>query len=140
MAHEFLVGLHEPLRSWLRLPESFAAVYGGSTTPGIWLQKGDCPNGPSWVHIGFDDFGRLVLTQGLRTFAHAQKLSLDQILHFRFNGEDTLSVTVFGYLGGRMECCSESSSEEDSSSDDEEEEDEENPPNVKEEPHDSFPG
>ena len=89
--------------------------------------------------MGFDDSGRLVLTQGWRTFAHAQKLTLDQVLHFHFNGEDTLFVTVFKYLGGRAECCSESSSEEDSSSS-EEEEDEENPPSVKDELSDSFPG
>ena len=141
-AHEFLVGLHKTLKSWIRLLESIAIVYGGSPPPGIWLQKDDCPNGPNWVHMAFDNSRRLVLTQEWRTFAHAQKLSLDQILHFRFNGEDTLFVTVFEYLGGRMGCCSESSSssEEDSSSDDDEEEDAENPPNIKEEPDDSFQG
>ena len=91
--------------------------------------------------MGFDDSRRLVLTQGWRTFAHAQKLAQDQVLHFRFNGKDTLFVTVFRYLGRRVECCSESgsSSEEDSSSG-EEEEDEENPPSVKEEPSDSRSG
>ena len=86
--------------------------------------------------MGFDDSGRLVLTQGWRTFARAQKLTQDQILHFRFNGEDTLFVTVFGYLGGRVECCLEGSSEEDGSeeggsSSSEEEEDEGNPSRVK---------
>ena len=91
--------------------------------------------------MGFDDSGLLVLTQGWKTFARAQKLALDQILHFRFNGEDTLFVTVFGYLGGRAECCSKSgSSSEDDSSSDEEEEDEENPPSVTEEPRDSHSG
>ena len=70
-AHEFLVGLHEPLRSWLRLPESFAVVYQGPPPPGVWLQKDDCPNGPNWVHLEFDDSGRLVLTQGWRTVARA---------------------------------------------------------------------
>ena len=82
-----------------------------------------------------------MLTQGWRTFAHTQKLAQDQVLHFRFNGEDTLFVTIFVYLGGRAECCAESgSSSKDDSSSGEEEEDEENPPSVKEEPHDSFPG
>ena len=91
--------------------------------------------------MGFDDSGRLVLTQGWKTFARAQKLAQQQVLHFRFNGEDTLFVTVFGYLGRRTECCSESgSSSEDDSSSDEEEEDEESPPSVKEEPHDSRSG
>ena len=113
MAHEFLVGLHEPLRCCLRLPESFAAVYQGHPPPGVWLQNNDCPNSPNWVHLEFDESGRLVLTQGWRTFARAQRLAQNQILHFRFNGEDTLFVTVFRYLGGRVECCLEGSSEED---------------------------
>ena len=101
----------------------------------MWLQKDDCPNGPSWVHMGFDDSGRLVLTQGWKTFAHAQELAQQQVLHFRFNGEDTLFVTVFGYLGGRVECCSESgSSSDDDSSSSGEDEDEENSFSVNEEP------
>ena len=54
-------------------------------------------------------------------------------------------MTVFGYLGGRVECCLEGSSEEDGgeadgSSSNEEEEDEENLPRVKLELSDSFPG
>ena len=91
--------------------------------------------------MGFDDSGRLVLAQGWKTFARAQKLAQQQVLHFRFNREDTLFVTVFEYLGGRAEYCPESgSSSEDGSSSDEEEEDEENPPSVKEEPRDSRSG
>ena len=140
-AHEFLVGLHGPLRSWLSLPETFAAVYGCYPLAGVWLQKDDCVNGPSWVHMGLDASGRLALMQGWKTFARSQRLEQEQILHFRFNGEDTLFVTVFEYLGGCVECCGESGSsgEEDSSSD-EEEENEETSCNVKEEPRDSRSG
>ena len=92
------------------------------------------------MHVGFDDSGRLVLTQGWRTFERTQKLTLDLVLHFCFNGEDTLFVTVLQYLGGRVECCSESSSSEEDSSSDEEDEDEENLPRVKVELSDSFLG
>ena len=86
-----------------------------------------------------------MLTQGCRTFARAQRLAQNQILRFRFNGKDTLFVTVFRYLGGRVECCLEGSSEEDGGEEDgpsssEEEEDEENLPRVKLELSDSFPG
>ena len=97
------------------------------------------------MHLEFDESGRLVLTQGWRTFAHAQRLAQNQILRFRFNGEDTLFVTVVGYLGGCVECCLEGSSEEDGGEEDgssssEEEEDEENLPRAKLELSDSFPG
>ena len=84
-AHEFLVGLHRPLRRRVRLPESFAAIYGGRFPPGIWLQRDDCPNGPSWVCLEVGDTGRLELTKGWWTFAHAQRLQTDQILLFRYN-------------------------------------------------------
>ena len=88
---------------------------------------------------------RSVLTQGWRTFAHAQRLATDQVLLFRYNGVSTLFVTVFECPGGRVECCTEGGSEEDgdeedSSSSDEEEEDEKNLPRIKEEDRDSFPG
>ena len=92
----------------------------------------------NWVLLGFDDIGRLVRTQGWWTFARAQKLAQDQILHFRYNGENTFFVKVFGYLGGRVECCSEGSGEDGNSSDDEEE-DGEDSFSVKEEARDSFP-
>ena len=101
----------------------------------------DCVNGPSWVHMGLDASGRLVLLQGWKTFARSQRLAQQQVLHFRFNGDDTLFVTIFGYLSGRTECCAESgSSSEDDSSSGKEEEDEENPPSVKEAPRDSRSG
>ena len=141
VAHEFLVGLHAPLRSWLRLPESFAEVFGGHPPAGLWLQKDDCANGPSWVHAGHDSSGRLVLMQGWKTFARSQKLEHEQILHFCFNGEDTLFVKIFGYLGGRAGCCLESeSSGEDDSSSSEEEENEEDSSSVKVEPSSSSSG
>ena len=72
-------------QSRVRLPESFAAVYDGRPPPGIWLQKEDYPNGLNWVHLEYDDAGCLVLTQGWRTFARAQRLETDQILHFRWS-------------------------------------------------------
>ena len=120
-------------------------VYQGHPPPDVWLQKDDCPNGPNWVHLEFDDSGRLVLSQVWRVFAHAQRLMTDQVLLFHYNGVSTLFVTVFECPDGRVECCTEGDSEEDdsgedSSSSDEEEEDEENLPRVKEEDRDSFPG
>ena len=115
-AHEFLVGLHGPLRRRVRLPKSFAAIYGGRFPPGIWLQRDDYPNGPSCVCLEVGDTGRLELTKGWWTFAHAQRLQTDQILLFRYNGQSTLFVTVFDFPGGRAECCLEASSEEESSS------------------------
>ena len=93
VAHEFLVGLHGPLRRRVRLPESFAVIFGGRFPPGVWLHRDDCPNGPSWVCLEIGDTGRLELTKGWWTFAHAQRLQTDQILLFRYNGRSTLFVT-----------------------------------------------
>ena len=61
-------------------------MYEGRPLPGIWLQKEDYPNGPNWVHLEYEDARRLVLTQGWRTFACAQRLETDQILRFRYSG------------------------------------------------------
>ena len=147
-AHEFAVGLHGPLQCCLRLPGSFAAIYQEDPPPGLWLQRDDCPNGPNWVRLELGDDGLLGLSQGWRTFAHAQRLLTDQVLLFRYDRVSILFVTVFECPGGRVECCTEGDTMEDdggednssSSSSGEEEEDEENLPRVKEEDRDSFPG
>ena len=99
-----------------------------------------CINGPCWVHLGSGSDGRLMLTQGWKTFARSQRLEQEQILHFCFNGEDILFVKIFQYLGGRTECCAESESNgEDDSSSSEEEEDEDSS-SIKVEPVDSSSG
>ena len=59
-----------------------------------------------------------LLKQGWRTFARAQRLETDQILRFRYNGQRTLFVVVYGFLDGRVECCSEGCSKEVSSGED----------------------
>ena len=51
VAHEFLVGLHSPPRSKLRLLESFAEVISPNPPRGLWLQMDGCINKPYWVHI-----------------------------------------------------------------------------------------
>jgi hypothetical protein len=43
----------------------------------------------------------MILAQGWKTFSHSQRLEQEQILDLRFNGEDTLFVKIFMYLGGR---------------------------------------
>ena len=81
-----------------------------------------------------------MLTQWWKTFACSQRLEREQILHFRFNGENTLFVKIFQYLCGCAECSAESeSSGEDDSSSSEEEEDEDSS-GIKAEPVDSSTG
>jgi hypothetical protein len=101
VSHEFLVGLHAPLCSHLRLLDYFAEAIGPNPPGGLWLQMDGCINDPCWVHVGFGSSDRMILAQGWKTFSHSQRLEQEQILHLRFNGEDTLFVKIFMYLGGR---------------------------------------
>ena len=66
-----------------------------------------------------------------------QRLERRQILHFCFNGEDKLFVKIFGYLGGRVECCAKSESSDEDDDSPSEDEDEENSSGVKAEGVDS---
>ena len=47
------------------------------------------------------------MTRGWQTFAHARGLSRRCTLHFRFDGDATLYVRVFGEDGRRARCCPE---------------------------------
>ena len=51
--------------------------------------------------------GSLALTRGWRTFARARGLSRRCTLHFKFDGDATLYVRVFGEDGRRAGCCPE---------------------------------
>jgi hypothetical protein len=125
-AHEFVVGLHRRLHSWLRLPDPFARVMENSRPLGLWLQADGCCNGPSWVVAEFSSAGSLFLTRGWKSFACSRGLRQGQLLQFRYDGAGTLFVKFFGVSGGRIECCteSESSSGTDSTSESESESDE----------------
>ena len=51
--------------------------------------------------------GSLFLARGWQTFAHARGLSRRCTLHFKFDGDATLYVRVFGEDGRRAGCCPE---------------------------------
>jgi hypothetical protein len=96
---------------------------------GFWLQAEGCPNGPSWAFTELTAAGAMLLGQGWKSFSRARRLSRGQCLVFRYDGDATLFVKIFGVDGGRMECCMESSSGSSSSYD--EDEDEENSSDIK---------
>jgi hypothetical protein len=96
---------------------------------GFWLQVEGCPNGPSWAMAERTTEGAMLLGPGWKSFSRARRLSRGQCLVFRYDGDATLSVKIFGVDGGRVECCMESSSGSSSSYD--EDEDEENSSDIK---------
>ena len=126
---EFIVDLNHRPRSRLLLPDSFATATEDIRPSGFWLQVDGCPNGPSWALAERTAEGALLLGQGWKSFSRAHRLSRGQCLAFRFDGDATLSVKIFGVDGGRVECCAESSSGSSSSYD--EDDDEENSSSIK---------
>ena len=126
---KFIVDLNHRPRSRLLLPDSFTMATEDIGPSGFWLQVEGCPNGPSWAMAERTTEGAMLLGPGWKSFSRARRLSRGQCLAFRYDGDATLSVKIFGVDGGRVECCMESSSGSSSSYD--EDEDEENSSDIK---------
>ena len=74
---------------------------------GLWLQADGCCSRASWALLEVFTSGSLALTRGWQMFARARGLRRWCTLHFKFDGDATLYVRVFGEDGRRVGCCPE---------------------------------
>ena len=66
-----------------------------------------CCSRASWASLEVSVAGNVALTCGWQTFARAHGLSQRCTLHFKFDGDATLYMRVFGEDGRRAGCCPE---------------------------------
>ena len=104
---EFVVWSEDPAGSWLQLPRFFADELPASGPGGLWLQADGCCSRASWVVVEVSVMGNIALARGWQTFARACGLGRRCTLHFKFDGDATLCVRVFGEDGRRTGCCPE---------------------------------
>ena len=104
---EFVVWSADPTSTWLQLPCFFVDELPAGARGGLWLQADGCCSRASWASLEVSASGNAVLTRGWQTFARARGLSRRCTLHFKFDGDTTLYVRVFGEDGRRAGCCPE---------------------------------
>ena len=74
---------------------------------GLWLQADGCCSKASWVAVETSAAGNIALARGWQTFARARGLGRRCTLHFKYDGDATLYVRVFGEDGRPAGCCPE---------------------------------
>ena len=104
---EFVVWSAEPASTRLQLPRFLLGELPAGAPGGLWLQADGCCSRASWASLEVSAAGSLALTRGWQTFARARGLSRRCTLHFKFDGDATLYVRVFGEDGRRAGCCPE---------------------------------
>ena len=104
---EFVVWSAEPASTRLQLPCSLLGELPAGAPSGLWLQADGCCSRASWASLEVSAAGSLALTCGWQTFARARGLSRRCTLHFKFDGDATLYVRVFGEDGRHAGCCPE---------------------------------
>ena len=97
----------EPASTRLQLPRFLLGELPAGAPGGLWLQADGCCSRASWASLEVSAAGSLALTRGWQTFARARGLSRRCTLHFKFDGDATLYVRVFGEDGRRAGCCPE---------------------------------
>ena len=102
---EFVVWSENPAGNWLHLQCLFANELSASGPGGLWLQADGCCSKASWVAVATSAAGNVALARGWQTFARARGLGRRCALHFRYGGESTLYVRVFGEDGRCARCC-----------------------------------
>ena len=102
---EFVVWSEDPAGSWLQLPRFFADELPASGPGGLWLQADGCCSRASWVAVEVSVAGNIALARGWQTFALTLGLARLCTLHFKFDGDATLFVRVFGEDSRRAGCC-----------------------------------
>jgi hypothetical protein len=77
------------------LPQKFADYLDGQEPAKVYLRAADC--GPHlWtVEVLFDGQGRMYLDKGWENFAITHGVDFGYILHFKYEGDDVLTVKVF---------------------------------------------
>ena len=98
---EFVVCSENPGGTWLQLPSSFAGELSATGPGGLWLQAHGYCSKTSWVAVEFSAAGNVALAHGWQTFARARSLSSRCAIHFKYDGDATLFVRVFGEDGCR---------------------------------------
>ena len=104
---EFVVWSAEPTSTRLPLPRFLLGELPAGALGGLWLQADGCCSRASWASLEVSAAGSLALARGWQTFACARGLSHWCTLHFKFDGDATLYVRVFGEDGRRAGCCLE---------------------------------
>ena len=104
---EFIVWSAEPTSTRLPLPRFLLGELPAGATGGLWLQADGCCSRASWASLEVSAAGSRALARGWQTFACAHGLSRRCTLHFKFDGDATLYVRVFGEDGRRAGCCPE---------------------------------
>ena len=107
MLPEFVVWLENPAGNWLQLPRFFVDETPAFGPGGLWLQADSCCSRASWVVVEVSAAGYIALVCGWQTFACARGLGRRCTLHFKYDGDATLYVRVFGEDGHRAGCCPE---------------------------------
>ncbi|KAK1680201.1 hypothetical protein QYE76_041049 [Lolium multiflorum] len=79
----------------LELPKKFADYLDGKEPAKVYLRAADC--GPRlWtVEVLFDGQGRMYLDKGWEKFAIAHGVDFGWFVHFKYEGDDVLTVKVF---------------------------------------------
>ncbi|KAK1679707.1 hypothetical protein QYE76_040555 [Lolium multiflorum] len=82
-------------RGGLELPKKFADYLDGKEPAKVYLRAADC--GPRlWtVEVLFDGQGRMYLDKGWEKFAIAHGVDFGWFVHFKYEGDDVLTVKVF---------------------------------------------
>ena len=104
MLPAFVVWSENPVGAWLQLPRFFAGELPAMGPGGLWLQVDGCCSKASWVAVEVFVAGNVALARGWQTFARARGLGRRRTLHFKYDGNATLYVRVFGEDGRRVGC------------------------------------
>ena len=104
---EFVVWSAESTSTRLPLPRFLLGELPAGAPGGLWLQADGCCSQASWASLEFSAAGSLALARGWQMFARARGLRRRCTLHFKFDGDATLYVRVFGEDGRRAWCCPE---------------------------------
>ena len=86
---EFIVWSAKPASTRLPLPRFLLGELPAGAPGGLWLKADGCCSRASWASLE-------ALARGWQTFARARGLSRRCTLHFKFDGDATLYVRVFG--------------------------------------------
>ena len=97
----------DPTGTWLQLPRFFTGKLPAGASGGLWLQADGYCCRASWVSVEISVTGNVALARGWQMFARARGLGPRCTLHFKFDGDATLYVRVFGEDGCSVGCCPE---------------------------------
>ncbi|KAK1605434.1 hypothetical protein QYE76_029107 [Lolium multiflorum] len=100
------------------LPKKFADYLDGKEPAKVYLRAADC--GPRlWtVEVLFDGQGRMYLDKGWEKFAIAHGVDFGWFVHFKYEGDDVLTVKVFDGTMCRRYYYSDDEDTDDESDDD----------------------